>query len=367
MAASPLAAVKTQIQRGRTLKIHFFGEQVMESRPQIEMWQFLVENSSRWEELFLQLTSDLFPLLSGLRHRLPSLRRLCIQWYGSPSQEAVESTDCFQMAPRLVDTSIHNADRHIPFLLPAHQLTRYHLNGPWEMHRDMLKLTQNLVEARITIDFEDKPWSDPRQAIDLSRLQRLYVSHMEILNHLRVPALTTMAMYLMHSEDSIHLQSFLARSGCTLRRLCLVGAPTAHIVTHVLPQHPSITELAFRLGGQYSEHTTRDALISNLTISDPTGSTLSQQLSKIYFGCYGGAYIDYTLYLKMLQSWWKADNCALKHATLLRDSGPGPDPATVRGLDVLCQGGLDLFLGEGEEASDVMDAWILCPSWLNRG
>ncbi|KAJ7146681.1 hypothetical protein C8R44DRAFT_898813 [Mycena epipterygia] len=210
MAARPLAAVKTQIQRGRTLKIHFFGKHVMDSRPQIEMWQFLAENSwRRWEELFLQLTSDLFPLLAGFRHRLPSLRRFWIKWNGSPSQAAVDSMDCFQMAPRLVDTSIHNADRHIPFLLPAHQLTRYDLHGPLEMHRDMLKLVQNLIEARITIDFENEPWLDPRQPIELRHLQRLYASRAEILNHLRAPALTTMAMYLMYSENSIHLQPFL--------------------------------------------------------------------------------------------------------------------------------------------------------------
>ncbi|KAJ7113998.1 hypothetical protein C8R44DRAFT_229803 [Mycena epipterygia] len=143
----PLSMVETQIARAQTLKIHFYGSQTKNSRPQIEMFHLLAEHSSRWEELRVSLTSDLFPLLASLRHRLPSLRRLWIQWSDPKSQVGAESINCFEVAPSLLNAGFSNRHRHVPILLPAHQLTRYYLEGPWEMHAGMLKLARNLAET----------------------------------------------------------------------------------------------------------------------------------------------------------------------------------------------------------------------------
>ncbi|KAJ7498163.1 hypothetical protein B0H11DRAFT_1856728, partial [Mycena galericulata] len=54
-----LAAVKAQIERARMLQIHFHGDNENESGPQIEMLRCLIEQASRWEDLSLNLTSDL--------------------------------------------------------------------------------------------------------------------------------------------------------------------------------------------------------------------------------------------------------------------------------------------------------------------
>ncbi|KAJ7113903.1 hypothetical protein C8R44DRAFT_795944 [Mycena epipterygia] len=241
MAANPLAMVKTQIQRARTLRIHFYGrERTTDSRPEIKMFRLLAEQSSRWTELRLELTSQLLPLLVSLRRRLPSLRRLWIQSV-STSQTSVGSIDCFQAAPCLVDATIRNyGHSHAHILLPAQHLTRYDLSGTWEMHRDILKLAQNLVEARIIIF--DEPSGE---VIDVP-LQRLYTRTADVFDFIRAPALSEITIYVDGDDDHDlpHLDLLVARSGCTLRRLSFEGLPTAHIATHVLPKHPSITELA---------------------------------------------------------------------------------------------------------------------------
>ncbi|KAJ7113987.1 hypothetical protein C8R44DRAFT_740857 [Mycena epipterygia] len=366
MSANPLSAVKTQVQRAQTLKIHFYGVQGIDSQPQIEMFQFLVEHSARWAELFVELTSDLFPLLAGLRHRLSSLRRFLIQWNGPDSSVTAQSIDCFQTASCLVEAGIYNEYRHVPILLPGHQLTRYYLDGPWEMHAGLLKQVPNLVEARIAIDFDDGPWPDPLQAIDLMCLERLYVSNTEILDYLRAPALTEIALYINKNDDHNpdYLGPLVARCGCTLRRLSFkLGSPSAHVVTHILPKHPFITELAIIIGGRCLRDPA-NALISHLTIPNPTASAaISLHLSISYLACTNENSFDYTLYLNMLQSRRKADDCALESAALLIDSGPGPDAVTLSGLDTLRQDGLDFLFLEGKNASDIMKDFVYLPRW----
>jgi hypothetical protein len=76
----PVSLIETQIQRAQKLKIHFYGCETADSRPQIRMFQLLSQHSSRWEELSVGLTSDIVPLLTALRDQLPSLERLWIQW-----------------------------------------------------------------------------------------------------------------------------------------------------------------------------------------------------------------------------------------------------------------------------------------------
>ncbi|KAJ7483508.1 hypothetical protein FB451DRAFT_1234815 [Mycena latifolia] len=106
--ASPMAMIKTQIERARSLKIHFHGTEERNSRPQVEMFRFLAEHSSRWEELFLELTCALCPLLSALHGCVPSLRRLDIVWEGSESQAVGLSIVSKQLPPSLKSRSATN-------------------------------------------------------------------------------------------------------------------------------------------------------------------------------------------------------------------------------------------------------------------
>ncbi|KAJ7654643.1 hypothetical protein DFH06DRAFT_518532 [Mycena polygramma] len=222
--AYPLPMVETQISRAHTFKIHFHGYESSDSRPQFQILQCLAKHASRWEELSLTVTSGFSPLLEGLRGRVPVLRRLYIQWDTRKGQTAVDSVDCFESAPSLVDVSVNNEFRIIPFSFPAQQFTRYELDAPWAMHRGILKLTQNLVEACITVSFDKNPWPQPGEVLELLYLRRLYVSDPFALTFLKFPLLDEIALYLHPNHDGrglAHLESSVARSLCPIRKLCI--------------------------------------------------------------------------------------------------------------------------------------------------
>ncbi|KAJ7706735.1 hypothetical protein B0H17DRAFT_1001168 [Mycena rosella] len=358
--ANPLSMVKKQIERAQSLKIRFYGREKGHPRAQFEMFQLLAEHSPRWEEVFIELTSDTVPLLASVRN-LPSLRRLGIQWNVSDSQAGVESMDCFQAAPSLLDVSVYNEFSSISIPLPAHQLTRYDLDGPWEVHQTILKLAVNLVEAHIYVVFNDLPWPDSDE-INLLLLRRLFISHSEILEYLMAPAIQELAYAVREDEGPdpllLHLEAFVERSGCRLRRLCLVGKPTADTAVGILRRILSVSELGIITDDpNHGQDAPVNVLVSHLTVS-PGSAALAPQLSKIYFGCRAEGCIDYALYLQMLQSRWDAGGRTLKAAALLVDSGPHPDPATLRGLGALRQEGLDFLVLMGEEAADELRCWI---------
>jgi hypothetical protein len=325
------------------------------------MFQLLAQHSPRWEELSLGLTPELLPSLTVLCDRVSSLKRLWIEWEESEVQ-TIESIDCFQTAFSLVDASIHNECRVLPIALPIHQLTRYQLDGPWEMHRGILKLAPNLVEVRIELSYEG-PWSDPAEAIDLLCLRRLYVSNLRALRYIRVPALEELAFWVESDADP-DLQNFyslLDRSSCRLRRVYLRGSPTARATTEILQKSSFVTELI--VVNDYGAKDEVDALMATLTVSTSAGSTtVAPRLSLMFFGCSDNNCIDYTAYLGMLKSRWTSEGCALKTAALATE-GSGPNTATLHGLHALRKEGLDLLLLEGEEASSEMFRWAYVPVW----
>ncbi|KAJ7138211.1 hypothetical protein C8R44DRAFT_767038 [Mycena epipterygia] len=324
------------------------------------MFLCLAEHSLRWQELSIGLTSNLVPLLGGLRDRVPLLRRLWIEWDTPGSQAGVQSIDCFERAPYLVDASILNQYRYVPTLFPAYRLTHYDIDAPWKMHEGILTLTPNLVQARIDISFSDESWPDSGEIIDLLRLQRLFVSHANILKYLRAPVLQEIGFYEEEDQNYFLLDSFMLRSGCTLRRLSFDGLPIPDTAAEILRKYPSITELAV----VHSSDRSASDLISRLTIPNSTGSAaMSPQLSEISFGCYVDGRIDYTLFLCMLQSRWKVPGCALKTAALLTHSDTGPDAATLRALDVLRREEMDLLVLQGMETSKLLDSWRYIATW----
>ncbi|KAJ7862993.1 hypothetical protein B0H13DRAFT_2204066 [Mycena leptocephala] len=242
----PLPMVETQITRAQTLKIHFYGCEASDSRPQIELFSALAKHSSRWEELSLGLTVALVHVLPTLRDCVPFLRRLWIEWESEDSQAGLESVDCFQVAPSLVDASVFNEDRFIPVSLPIHNLTRYHLNCPWRTHAGILELAKNLVVAYIAVSFDEEPWPPSSETIELGSLLRLFVSHAEVLDNLRTPHLEEIAVAFLPGEAPslpTHLSSLIIRSLCPLRRLCLAGGPAPGPTAEILSKIPSIVDL----------------------------------------------------------------------------------------------------------------------------
>jgi hypothetical protein len=366
---NPPSMVETQVQRARTLKIHFYGNQDRDS--ELEIFRLLTEHSTRWTELHIELTSDLCPLLTSLCDRIPLLRKLWIQWHDRESQTAGESVNIFRSAPSLLDVGIFNEFRYVPVILPVHQLTRYYLDASWETHRGILELARNLIDANICISFKNEPWPAEVSIIELPALRHLYVEDTTVLNYLRTPALQEVGFSTMVGVDdpSFHFDPFLARSACTVLKLCVRGAPTAAHIGGILQNYPSITQLAILASNFEGDTDTLSYkvghLLAHLTIPNPTGSAaVLPHLTHIDFGCEEHAYIDYDLHLQMLESRWRGENCALKGATLAIVLAPGPSPATLDGLRSLRNDGLDFVFvdgARGHDAMDAMDGWIYTP------
>ncbi|KAJ7498114.1 hypothetical protein B0H11DRAFT_2226263 [Mycena galericulata] len=333
-----------------------------DSRPQIQIFKLLSDHSERWEELILQLTADLVPHLVALAGRLPMLRRLWVQWDGARSQNGVDSLKCFENAYSLVDVGAYSKFRFVPIVLPPHNLiTRYHLDAPWDTHWSMLKLTPNLIEARIRVDFdESEPWPHSDETIQLLRLRRLYVSNGEILDYLSAPVLEAAAIHHEEGDNDLctPLVPFLIRSSCPLRRLCLSGSPDPHSTVAILEKISTITELAIVITDSASQGD--EAIRSLLTLLDGSrGTWVSPHLSEIHFGFHRkkNIAIDYPLYLRMLQSRWKSAACALASTSFLTNPGSCPDPETLSKLEVLRKDGLDISLLSGPDAASVMKDW----------
>ncbi|KAJ6580867.1 hypothetical protein B0H19DRAFT_486595 [Mycena capillaripes] len=361
----PLSVVEAQIQRAQKLKIHFYACEKVDTSPQLQMFQFLSQHSERWEELSIGITAELVPLLAALRDRVPSLRRLWINWNCRESQRGVQSIDSFQTASSLVDFGTFHEYRFIPIAFPIHQLTRYQLDGPWDTHKDILTRALNLVEARITIDFDDQSqaWLDSDDIFDLTRLQRLYVSDSGLLDRFRAPALEELALAVQDDDNPDILQlleAFIGRSACPLRRLCLKECPNAHTTITILEKIPRITELSIIIH-DFDACPQINALMEALTVKTMPGSggmasAVAPELQSLRFGCTDESYIDAKLCLKMLRSRWEVEDRALKTAALLTNLRPGSD-SVVRGLRALRQEGLDILLLEGLQATDQIDSW----------
>ncbi|KAJ7330534.1 hypothetical protein DFH08DRAFT_314625 [Mycena albidolilacea] len=361
----PIAA---QLQRAEKLKIHFFGSGTVDSRPQIQMFQLLLQHASRWEELSLGLTPALLPLFSALPDQLFHLKRSWIVWEGPESQTPVDLLACFDSAHSLVDFGVSDEHCIFPISFPIHRLVRLQLDGPWERQQRVLKLGQNLVEAHIWVDFADSPWPEIGEVIDLPYLQRLHVSDLRVLDYLRASALSGLSLNQRTSDDDIphiprHLESFLDRSTCTLRRIHIRGSPAPHKISAILGKFESITELALTIEASDAQEET-DLLMSALAVSQAAGSTVvAPQLRFLALGCLDDDGIDFKMYSEHLKLRWEAEECALNSAALVT-GGHGPDLATLEDLRALRQEGLELLMVEGVEAKREMNGWCYGTTWF---
>ncbi|KAJ7737091.1 hypothetical protein B0H16DRAFT_1891740 [Mycena metata] len=356
-----LPLVETQIQRSRELRIHFYGCEEMDATPQTAMLQLLSHHSLRWRDLSLGITSAMAPFLPSLRDRLPALKTLWIHWNIPQSHPAVTPLDCFQTASSLVNVGIHNSELYVPILFPAHALTRYELNAPWDFHLGILNNAPSLVEARIIIYSDQEPWPVLAQPILLPHLRRLYLSHPEFADSLVLPALEELAGEVPNLDMAALLRALVERSSCTLRRLASIRTVSAQAIIELLRRFPSITELAISMDSM-NHYQAVHSLIAALTSlsGDPS---LAPGLNQILFGCQYGTDIDYEVYLDMLKSRWNAENCDLKLAALLIDSGKAPDQATLDGLAALRRDGLYLSVLTGSAAGDEMNLWSYATDW----
>jgi hypothetical protein len=143
---------------------------------------------------------------------------LWIDWDDLEGQTDFEPLVCFRTAPSLVDVGISSEYRFVLVALPTYQLSRYHIDAPWDWHKNALKLATNLVEVYISAEFDDNQWPDADEIIILRHLRRLFVSNPQILNYIVAPALEELAFSLVKDDTANdilpHLESFHSRSAC---------------------------------------------------------------------------------------------------------------------------------------------------------
>ncbi|KAJ7230290.1 hypothetical protein GGX14DRAFT_692096 [Mycena pura] len=347
-SAYPLPLVKAHIQRSgsQQLAVTFRGCETSDWEPQVEVFHCLAQHCGRWVELDMRLTSRLLPLLTSLRDQVPCLRKVCLR---GESQPDILSIDCFETACSLVDFSIV-MPHYIPIHLPVHQLTRYSMSAPWDVHHSLLTLASNLVEAWIELcDVDDQRWPEP-SPITLPFLRQVGVSEPEILDYITVPTLEGIAFYVDGDDLDFQrrLASLLHRSSCSLRRLCLHGRPTACGTLAILQAASCIVELVI-LSASYEETPPLDdeatevnSLMSTLTVSNVAGR--APDLRCMIFGCDGRPFLDYAIFLEMIRSRCRTAPRHIERAALVICDGPLPDPETLNALYALRREGLDLAI-----------------------
>ncbi|KAJ6501216.1 hypothetical protein C8R47DRAFT_1255752 [Mycena vitilis] len=364
--------VETLLARAQKLNIRFYGSEVNDPVPQVEIFQCLAAHASRWEDLILQMTSALFPLLSGLRGHIPALRRLSLQWDCPESRTEAHSIDFCDPAPSLVDVTVLNEGRFIPILLRAHQLTHYQLDAPSETHRVLLKRALNLTGAHICVALEagTLPIYNANEIIDLPSLQSLLVSHADILQCLRFPRLEQLGIEMERGDGPPavhHLQSALVRSSCPLRSLCFEGHPHRPTITTILQTYCGIDELAIIVASHSASKEARK-LMQLLTISNAHGTmVVAPQLSRISFGFIEQPEVHRDVFLDMAKSRWETQNCALQHAALIELGTSSPRTKTSKSdklrIAALRQQGLIFVDLRGAAASRLLEKWRCASQW----
>ncbi|KAJ7623816.1 hypothetical protein FB45DRAFT_926831 [Roridomyces roridus] len=361
--SSPLAMIQTQLERAqkKALRIHFHGSENGQSAAQSDLFGFL-------------LSASLVPHLTQLRCRLPSLRKLWLQWDTEESQVGVDSIECFKTVSSLQEVGLNCGFRFVPVSVPTWNLTSYRVIGPWEMHQDVLPMIPNLLEARIVFTDDDVLPNQSDETIAMLHLQRLYVSNANVLGYLKATSLAELGIGVAGSEPidgpTLQLDSFLRRSLCTLRGLCLTGLPSASVSAEILKKNPSITN--FKLLLEDYDDTAEEQLedlfnrtmvdhLTMLTIQD--SPLLSPQLDTICLALTLPFRIDYPLFVRMLDSRRKNPECALATAAFVGKKSPPPDPVSLADLNALRNQGLDLLLDTSAQADFIMEAWIYHCTW----
>ncbi|KAJ7607899.1 hypothetical protein FB45DRAFT_947200 [Roridomyces roridus] len=364
----PLAAVQTQVERSRLLRVHFYGARDFASEEQVQMFQYLNEHSARWEELSIVLTSDLLPLLGGLRGRIPSLERLCLDWDDEEDEQAATSIDEFQTAVSLVELHLCRLRLPITFSLPRSQLTHYNIAAPWNSHRQLLSMLPSIVQARIVVIGYQTDWSISDQLLELTHLRRVYTSHMNALAFLKVSTLEQITFdrqgLVGRASLPPSLNRFLTESSATVRRIGVACIPDPRLATQILQRYPSVTELAILID-EYQTHQSEatNDLLAILPISE-SGPSLAPQLTHFHLASETDLQIDYDLILHILESRWESPRCTLRAATLVfNDRGATPNPEVQDRLDVLQTRGLEFSVLEQVAVHDHVVGWFCKPTW----
>ncbi|KAJ7607888.1 hypothetical protein FB45DRAFT_1067638 [Roridomyces roridus] len=372
----PLAAVELQVQRAKNLRIHVYGSHRREPGPQVEVLTYLIEHSARWEELSIGLTREMNLILPTVQDRLPLLRRLCLEWDEEDgAEETALNVDCFQSATSLVDLRICRRWQPISYSAPANQLTRYTADAPWETHRAILSVSPGLIQAHISA-FPVLPDPEPNpEVIQLSQLQCLYVSHVDLLQYFKVPVLEQVTLRVTSDELDITpaLHRFIVDTASTVRRLGLRGLPDTGLASQILARYTSITELAILIFGgdgyQYTEHefSIPNALISLLDIppvSEGSPVVIAPKLTHVHIAFEDLLPVNADIFVRMLETRSQLPGGALRAVTVTMEQDPQLPAYILEKLNGLRErSGFEFSLVVDTNIFHHVAPWTCNPTW----
>ncbi|KAJ6473497.1 hypothetical protein DFH09DRAFT_469160 [Mycena vulgaris] len=200
----------------------------------------LAQHSSQFRSLdLISFTPISFPI----RTSFSSLERLKIQIRHSPGERPT-CIDAFLDAPQLREADIDSLPP-ARISLPWIQLTHLKLCGqPIAECLDILSRTQNLETLTYGVIFSrfGAVASPPRILHPLRTIALWGIDTSHLLNHLLLPALEQLELSRPYHVAYAEVRSFIERSGCSLRSLCLSNPPFTELST--LISSLSLTSLA---------------------------------------------------------------------------------------------------------------------------
>ncbi|KAJ6553663.1 hypothetical protein B0H10DRAFT_2124802 [Mycena sp. CBHHK59/15] len=307
---------------------------VSKRRPEMNLLvQVLMRHSSQWEDVELRLPDPSeFHQFKGY---FPSLKRIVLEHAVSPSNPPVIS---FMDAPGLASVQLSLGCALDPIVFPWSQLTT--VKCEYLRVDDCLRLlrqTTRIVDLTVYLkeggsQIEHAPFSLPSlRSLHLLREE----CHMDLLQHLTLPALETLSISF-ENEDITRFLSFLSRSSCPLQQIIFDAWPFDQVeLVKCFEAMPSLQELKLWRPQYFT-----DSFL--LQLADPTAllpNLKALELNHVYP-------IQFTMpaLASMLSSRWHSPIRLESFRTVLHKGSTETDPESLFRLQLLVAAGMKIHV-----------------------
>ncbi|KAK0493382.1 hypothetical protein EDD18DRAFT_1179873 [Armillaria luteobubalina] len=213
------------------------------------LFQILLIHSEHWTVADLSLISDLIPMLSQIRGRLPNLCRL----YFSSSYPDVDVIDGFEISPRLTDLTIDwqfNQKTQIAFsAAKLINFTDRRVPDPRHPHPSSLNIVRTAPDLQTFHNTDALP-SRITPRIRHEHLTTINTCDPCLLSSLSLPALTDVTLshppagFPPQSDGLQALHDLVSHSHCSLLSLRLLETPLNRHLSGILERSPKLTSLS---------------------------------------------------------------------------------------------------------------------------
>ncbi|KIM80137.1 hypothetical protein PILCRDRAFT_822651 [Piloderma croceum F 1598] len=269
----------------------------------------LVQHCDRWRHLDLRIHRTMMPCLGPIKHRLPWLESLRIQW---PTQ--FHSRNIFEVAPRLRNLFLGPNILHTMLQVPWHQVKDLHAHVMTVTEcLEMLQLVPNLVKCTIQASSMLKApiFLDNIPILTFPHLRFFHILQLhpdEIFNYIKLPIIHTLHVSYYDKWPGRNgkwfsrqpFMSLLSCSSHTLRKLVvdhLDESEDSARISHCLRATPSLEELCLRGPGAWVTADFLSLLIRQASIKVLVPGLEVLEISSRSIPCYHSA--------SMIESRWR--------------------------------------------------------------